>query len=210
MPLPAQLNQALIKGSAGGGASGLVRSRLLGGGPPPLCQYGRVPKVLRLAGFAVLFAAGALLAVAIGRAQDVTTTETTTTVSTATTTASASTVTTTLEQTATRRVVVPPPTTTSSSDEDQSVPTWAWVLIGALALGLLILLAVLLSRRGGSGLSPAERRGRLDAAVDSWLAQGWAIESQGPDSAVMRRDNELMLVGVDASGYVSTRPVYPE
>jgi hypothetical protein len=174
-----------------------------------VCEDGRVRKVVRLSGFAVLFAAGALLAVAIGRAQDVTTTETTTTVSTATTTASASTVTTTLEQTTTRRVVVPPATTTSS-DEDESVPTWAWVLIGALALGLLILLAVLLSRRGGSGLSPAKRRGRLDAAVDSWLAQGWAIESQGPDSAVVRRGNELMLVGVDPSGYVSTRPVYPE
>lgn len=161
-------------------------------------------------GFAVLFAAGALLAVAIGRAADVTTTETTTTTAVETTTAPATTETTTVQQTTTRRLTVQP-ATTAASDNDESVPTWAWVLIGALAVGLIILLAVLLTRRGGgSGLPAAERRGRLDAAVTSWLAQGWAIESQGADSAVLRRGNEWMLVGVDPSGYVSTRPVAPD
>lgn len=170
-----------------------------------------MPKVLRISGFVVLFAAGALLAVAIadqGRAQETTATVTTTTV--ATTTAPGTTVTTTLEQTTTRRVIVPPPmTTTSASDEDESVPTWAWVLIGALALGLIVLLVLLLSRRGGGGISPEERRLRLNSAVDSWISQGWAIESQGPDSAVLRRGNEWMLVGVDPAGSVTTRPVVP-
>jgi hypothetical protein len=171
-----------------------------------------VPKVLRISGFAVLFAAGALLAVAIadqGRAQD--TTETTTTV--ATTTAPGTTVitTATVQQTTTRRVIVPPPmTTTSASEDDESVPTWAWVLIGALALGLILLLALLLSRRGGGGVSAEERRRRLEGAISSWIAQGWAIESQGPDSAVLRRGNEWMLVGVDPAGSISTKPVVPQ
>ena len=168
-----------------------------------------MPKVVKLMGFAVLFAAGALLAVAIGRAADVTTTATETTTTVETTTAPATTLTTTVEQTTTRRLTVAP-ATTSTSDNDESVPVWAWVLIGALAVGLIILLALLLSRRGGSGLSAAERRGRLDATVTSWLAQGWAIESQSADSAVLRRGNEWMLVGVDPAGYVSTRPVTPE
>jgi hypothetical protein len=107
-------------------------------------------------------------------------------------------------------VVVPPPgTTTSGSNDDESVPVWAWVLIGALAVGLLILLAVLLSRRGSRGVPPEERRRRLDGAVSSWLAQGWALESQTADSAVLRRGNELMLVGIDPAGYVTTRPVAP-
>ena len=170
-----------------------------------------MPLVVRLTGLAVLLAAGALLAVAVGRAQDVTTTVTTTTVETETTTEPGTTVTSTVQQTTTRRVVVPPPTATTASDEeDESVPTWAWVAIGALALGLIILLVLLLSRRGGSGIPPEERRRRLDASVASWLAQGWAIENQGPDSAVLRRGNELMLVGVDAAGNVSTRAVHPQ
>lgn len=177
-------------------------------------QYEHVPKVLRISGFAVLFAAGALLAVAIadqGRAQDTTTTETTTTVATTTEPGTTVVTTATLEQTTTRRVIVPPPmTTTSASEEDESVPTWAWVLIGALALGLIVLLALLLSRRGGGGVSAEERRRLLSGAVDSWITQGWAIESQGPDSAVLRRGNELMLVAVDPAGSVTTRPVVPQ
>lgn len=166
----------------------------------------------RVSGFMVLFAAGALLAVALvdrGRAADITTTETATTV--ATTTAPGTTVTTTVQETTTVRETVPTsPTTTSASESDESVPTWAWVLIGALALGLVILLALLLLRRGGGAVPPEERRRRLDGAVGSWIAQGWAIESQTADSAVLRRGNELMIVGVDPAGAVTTRPVAPQ
>ena len=170
-----------------------------------------MPKLAKLTGLAVLFAAGALLAVAIARAQDATTTETTTTVETTTAPGTTVVTTETVQQTTTRRVVVPTAgTTTSGSDDDESVPVWAWVLIGALALGLLILLALLLSRRGGRAVPLEERRRRLDGAVSSWLAQGWAVESQSADSAVLRRGNELMLVGIDPAGYVTTRPVMPD
>jgi hypothetical protein len=169
-----------------------------------------VPRVLRIAGFVILFAAGALLAVAIAdRGEAQTTTETTTTVETTTEPGTTVVTTETLQQTTTRRVVVPP-TTTAEPEDENDLPTWAWVLIGALALGLIVLLALLLSRRGGGGVSPEERRRRLDGAVSSWLAQGWALESQSADSAVLRRGNELMLVSVDPGGYVNTRPVQPE
>jgi hypothetical protein len=88
-----------------------------------------------------------------------------------------------------------------------------WVLIAILAVGLVVLI-VLLARRGGGGAAAAgvpvdARRRQLDAAVGSWFAQGWAIESQTADSAVLRRGAEAMLVSVDEAGHVSTRPLPP-
>jgi hypothetical protein len=52
-----------------------------------------------------------------------------------------------------------------------------------------------------------ERQRRLDGAVGTWAAQGWAIESQTADSAVLRRGTELMQVTVDPTGHVTTRPL---
>jgi hypothetical protein len=175
-----------------------------------------MPRALRISSGVVLFAAGALIAGAIatgGHAADTTTTETTTETTTAveTTTAPATTeiTTATVEQTTTRRVVVPPPTTTTTgSSSSSSTPTWVWVVLGILAVGLVVLAALLLGRRGGRGaVPPAERRQRLDRAASSWAAQGWALESQTGDSAVLRRGSELLLVSVDEAGHVSSRPL---
>jgi hypothetical protein len=132
--------------------------------------------------------------------EPVTVTETATTTETAVTT---------VQQTTTRRVVVHPATTaetTSSSESSGGTETWVWVLLGILAAGLIVM-AVLLARRGGGSMSTGERRRRLDGAVGSWTAQGWALESQTADSAVLRRGEELMLVSIDGAGHVSTRPL---
>ena len=86
-------------------------------------------------------------------------------------------------------------------------PTWVWVLLGVLALGVVVLLVVVLSRRGGGGVSVEERQRRLDGAIGSWVAQGWAVENQTADSAVLRRGGDLMLVSVDQAGQVSTKPM---
>jgi hypothetical protein len=67
---------------------------------------------------------------------------------------------------------------------------------------------VLLTRRGGT-VPADERRRRLDGAVATWAAQGWAIESQTEDSAVLRSGPQVMLISVDAAGHVSTRPMSP-
>jgi hypothetical protein len=161
---------------------------------------------MRLISLAVLCAAGALLAAGIGAGQRVaqTTTETTTTTTTepATTVVSTSTV----EHTTTRRVVVP--TSTTSSTSNDNTPAWVWVLIGILAGGL-VLLVVLLARRGGSPPAAGQQR-RLDGAIATWAAQGWGLESQTTDSAILRRGNDRMLVSVDDAGHVSTRdlPAY--
>lgn len=171
-------------------------------------HYVVMPKAAKHAGALVaLFAAGVFLAalvVAGGKAQVGTTTATT--VETTTTTAPAETET--VEHTTTRIV---PRTTTSAESTSQSAPTWAWVVIAVLAVAAIGLLIALLTRRGGNGrgLSAEERRRRLDGAVAGWVGQGWAIDSESGDSAVLRRGGELMLVSVDQNGAISTRPLPP-
>jgi hypothetical protein len=116
--------------------------------------------------------------------------------------------TTTVQQT-TIRLVTLPGTTTSTTSSSGGTASWVWVLIGILAVGLIVLIVVLARRGGGGGgaaPSPAEVHRRLSAAVASWAAQGWAIESQTGDSAVLRRGEEAMVVTVDQAGHVTTRP----
>jgi hypothetical protein len=171
--------------------------------PSVIWQYVCVPRAVKLSALAALFAAGFLASAVIvtgGRAQVATRTETT--VETTTLPGTTETV----EQTTTRRVIVPTSTTESGSNVDDT-PTWVWVLLGVLALGLVVLLVVVLSHRGGGGVSVEERQRRLDGAVGSWVAQGWAVESQTADSAVLRRGGDLMLVSVDQGGHVSTKPL---
>jgi hypothetical protein len=162
----------------------------------------------KIAALAALLTAGILLAVGLGTggAQLVTTETTTTTVPT-TTTAPGTTVVTTVEQTTTRRV--PVPATTSSETSTDNVPTWVWVVLGILAVGVIALIIALATRGGGGGgaIPPAELRRRLDGAVASWAAQGWALENQTADSAVLRRGGDAMMVSVDPAGQISTRPL---
>lgn len=153
----------------------------------------------------MLFAAGVLMAIGAGAQTTETTTATTTTVETTTT--PGTTLVTTVEQTTTRRII-PTGITTSASSSGDETPTWVWVLLGILAVGLIALIALLARRGGGGGGVPAEERvRRLDAAVGSWTAQGWALESQSADSAVLLRGGERLLVSVDQSGRVTTQPL---
>jgi hypothetical protein len=167
-----------------------------------------VPRAAKLSALAALFAAGFLAAAVIvsgGRAQ-VVATRTETTVETETTTAPGTTET--VELTTTRKVILPTSTAETASN-DNDIPTWVWVLLGALALGVVVLLVLMLTRRGGGGggVSVEERQRHLDGAVGSWVAQGWAVESQTADSAVLRRGGDLTLVSVDQAGHVSTQPL---
>jgi hypothetical protein len=190
-----------------------------------------VPKALTLSGLAALFTAGLLVAVALpvgGGAVDTTTTTTTTTEPTSTETTTAETTTApetstetttttlpgatvTIETTTTKLVTLPTPTTTTSeSSGDNGTEAWVWVLLGILAAGLIALIALFATRGRGDGagaISPEDRLRRLDGAVASWAAQGWAVETQTADSAVLRRGAESMLVSVDPGGHVATRPL---
>jgi hypothetical protein len=79
------------------------------------------------------------------------------------------------------------------------------VLLAVLGAAVIGLIVALLTRQGG-GVPAAERRRRLDGAVATWAAQGWPIESQTTDSAVLRRGNDVMVVSVDPGGQIGTRP----
>jgi hypothetical protein len=96
-------------------------------------------------------------------------------------------------------------TTTTSSSSSDTTPTWVWVVLAVLAAAVIGLVVALLARRGG--LPAEERQRRLDATVASWTAQGWALDSQTPGSAILRRGAEVMAITVDAQGQVSTRPL---
>ncbi len=170
---------------------------------------GRSGKIVALAAcFSAGIAAAGLLAVG-GRAADTTTADTTTAVSTAVpadTTQEATTVTvattTTVERATTQETVA----TTAAAASDDGTPVWVWVLLAILAVALSAAI-VLLARHGGhNSLSPEERGRRLDHAVGTWAAQGWAVETQTLDSAVLQRAGERMIVAVDASGQITTRP----
>jgi hypothetical protein len=161
----------------------------------------------RLVGFATLFAAGLLLAGALTATgvADVTTTETlgvTTTVE-QTTTEPATTVLTTVEQTTTEQAATTG--TTTGSGSETSTPTWVWIVLAALGAAVVGLIVALLMGRGG--VSAEERQRRLDAAVGTWAAQGWAVVNQTPGSATMSRGSEVMVVSVDAKGQVDARSV---
>jgi hypothetical protein len=163
---------------------------------------------LKIAGVGATFLAGLLFAAVLvsgGRAQDTTTEtviETTTTVETDTRT---------VEQTTTREVVVPRPGTTAATTSENSsagdTPLWVWVLLAALAVGLAVAIVLLFGRGRGSGIPDVERRRRLDGAVGSWAMQGWALENQSADSAVLQRGGERIIVSVDAAGQITTRPL---
>jgi hypothetical protein len=118
--------------------------------------------------------------------------------------------TTTIEHTTTQRVIVQPPqtTTTESASGETGTPAWAWLVIVILGVGLIALIALFIHHRG-DGVASDERRRRLDGAAASWVAQGWALDNQTSDSAVLRRGNELMQITIDEAGHVSTRPVNP-
>ena len=161
--------------------------------------------MLKVAALAALFAAGLLAAATFAGAETTTTTETTTEISTTTDTTTQAT-TDTVEQTTTRTVPLPAQTTTVSESSVSNTPAWVWIILALLAAGVIGLLIALFGRRDPT-MPLAERRRRLDSAIGTWVAQGWAVESQAGDSAVLRRGSELMLVAVDDAGAISSRPL---
>jgi hypothetical protein len=173
---------------------------------------GRGGKALALgACFVAGIAAAGLLAVS-GTAADAlteTTTITETTTTSVTTTAPAETVTVatteTVEHTTTQRIPVPA-TTAATESSDSGTPAWVWALLAILAVALVVAIVLLATRGRQTGLSLEERGQRLDRAVGTWVAQGWGVESDTRDSAVLRRGTERMIVSVDPAGQVTTRP----
>ncbi len=171
----------------------------------------------RVLGFAALFGVGVLL---VGVVPQVGGAETTVTPTELTQTTFTEQVTTTVQQTTTApattvvtTATVPPtttaPTTTSTESTSSGTPTWVWILVAALGAGLIGLLVYVLTRGGSAAVSDAERRQRLQGAIDSWTTQGWALLSESADTAVLQRGNERMTVTVDSTGHINTRAMTP-
>jgi hypothetical protein len=171
----------------------------------------------RLLGWAALFGAGLVL---VGVVPSVGGADTTIVTTTETQTTSTEQVTTTVQQTTTApattvvtTATVPPtttaPTTTSAESTSSGTPTWVWVLVAALGAALIGLLVYVLTRRGSGAIPDTERRLRLQGAIDSWTAQGWALLSESADTAVLQRGNERMTVTVDPTGHIETRAMTP-
>ena len=104
---------------------------------------------------------------------------------------------------------VPPPSTTAATSESTSgTPTWVWVVVALAGAGLVALVVGWArGRRHRSQLSPEERQQRIFTAVTSWTTQGWVIEQEVGDTAVLSRRGERMLVTVDANGRITTSAI---
>jgi hypothetical protein len=77
-------------------------------------------------------------------------------------------------------------------------------------IGLIAAVAFLLGRNKKQDDNALDGRSRiLDAAVASAVASGWAVESSSPLEAVIRRDEERILLTVDENGRVTRRPIGP-
>ena len=107
-------------------------------------------------------------------------------------------------------IISPNVTTTAPSTTSEETPNWAWALIAVLGLGVVALVVVLLVRRRGPEEMPLEQRRQLvAAAISSWVAQGWAIESQTDDSAILQREGQHIVLSVDSRGRVTSGPLGP-
>jgi hypothetical protein len=92
----------------------------------------------------------------------------------------------------------------AATTESEGTPGWVWVLV-AVGGGLLIALLVWVLRRRSRGRSAADRERLVAATVAGLASQGWAIESQTSNSAVLRQDGKLVVVTIDPDGRVTTR-----
>jgi hypothetical protein len=115
----------------------------------------------------------------------------------------------TVQQTVQQTVTAPPPTTSAqltvtTPSSSSSTPGWVWALVAAGAVGAVALVVWLVSRGRSHRPSPEERRRSVTAIVQSWVAQGWAIENQTENSAVLRRNGQRMVLTFDADGRMTS------
>jgi hypothetical protein len=86
-------------------------------------------------------------------------------------------------------------------------PALLWIVL-ALAAGAAVALVVRSLRRDQSGeLATEERQQRIFTAVTMRTTQGWVVDSETDDAAVMSRDGEHVRVAVDEHGRISFNAV---
>jgi hypothetical protein len=97
-------------------------------------------------------------------------------------------------------VTVTPVDQTTSSETSG----WVWVIIAAVGAAVIALMVWLLGRRRRAEVSLEERSRSLGTTIASWTSQGWVIENQSEDSAVLGRDGERVVITVTSDGRVTS------
>jgi hypothetical protein len=98
--------------------------------------------------------------------------------------------------------------TVTETGSSSGTPGWVWLLVGLGVVGLAALV-VRLIRGGGAHASPEERQRAVMMGIQSWVAQGWAIENQTESAAVLRRDGERIVLNFDPEGRMTSAPLGP-
>ncbi len=102
------------------------------------------------------------------------------------------------------------PSGTTNGEEatdGDGVPAWVWVIVGIAVVAVLLAVFLLGKGRGEKvdsqarrAKTPAERQEILVAALSGWTSQGWTIESQTADVAVLKKEGQRRQLRVDELG----------
>ena len=86
--------------------------------------------------------------------------------------------------------------------------SWVWAVV-ALAAGAVVAMVRSMAHRRTTGVElPVEERSqRIFTAVTMRTTQGWLVESETDDAAVMSRDGDRVRVAVDARGRITADPL---
>ena len=101
-----------------------------------------------------------------------------------------------------------PPSPPDTPTDDGGIEAWVWALVAVAAASLI--LAVFLVGRGSKSNPPLaaevptsqERQELLIHTLSGWTANGWVIESQTGEMAILRRGDERRQVTVDEAGRI--------
>ena len=112
----------------------------------------------------------------------------------------------TVQQTVTSIAPAPVATPTTTAPADTSGDTtWIWFVVAAAVVVAGVALLVRRRHHGGpANPAPEARKQLLFTVVETWIAQGWAVESEREDETVLANGPSRMLVNVDAEGHVSS------
>lgn len=81
-----------------------------------------------------------------------------------------------------------------------------WVVLAiAVGIGALVVIGRLLRDRDDNDVPTEVRQQQLFTAVTTWTTQGWTVESDNNESALLSNGADRMLVAVDDRGRVTAR-----
>jgi hypothetical protein len=81
-----------------------------------------------------------------------------------------------------------------------------WVVLAiAICAGALVVIVRLIRDRDDNDVPAEVRQQQLFTAVTTWTTQGWTVESDDNESALLANGADRMLVAVDGRGRVTAQ-----